>query len=103
MSWKLVRDKNEAWCRAHGVSGRWRTSPDPLHALIRKVFEEGGEYAEYLDAAELYDLLDVVQALIPLADPDGIVALGHNRKVAELGGFTQFIEWNPVPQEGHDA
>jgi predicted house-cleaning noncanonical NTP pyrophosphatase (MazG superfamily) len=102
MGFKLVRDRNEEWCRAHGVSGQWRVSPDPGAALRRKVFEEAGEYAEYLDSAELYDLRDVVEALIALADPDGVVALGHARKAAELGGFGEFIEWCPVPAEAEE-
>ena len=33
MGWKLVRDKNEEWCRAHGVSGQWRVSPDRAASL----------------------------------------------------------------------
>lgn len=105
MGWKLVRDRNEAWCRARGVSGQWRTSPDPGAALIRKVFEEAGEYAEDHDPAELYDLLDVLQALIRLADPDGRYAAAHEAKVADLGGFTRYAEWTPLPAgvEDYDA
>lgn len=102
MGYKLVRDKNKAWCRAHGVSGQWRTSPDPRAALRRKIFEEGGEYTEG-DPAELYDLLDVVQALIGLEDPDGRLAARHRDKVTLLGGFTQFVEWTPVPPGVTDA
>ena len=99
MGWKLVRDLNEAWCRPHGVSGQWRTSPDPRAALRRKIFEEAGEYAEHGDPAELYDLLNVVQALIDMEDPDGTLNAQHAAKVALLGGFTQFVEWTPVPAE----
>jgi hypothetical protein len=72
MSFKIVRDRNEAWCRANGVSGQWRTSPDPLSALLRKLFEELGEYAEAGDPAELYDLSDVLERLLVLTDPDGM-------------------------------
>jgi predicted house-cleaning noncanonical NTP pyrophosphatase (MazG superfamily) len=97
MGWKLVRDHNEKWCRANGVSGQWRTAPDPPSALLKKIFEEGGEYAEHRDAAELYDLLDVVQALIGLEDPGGVLAAAHRVKVAEMGGFEKFVEWTPVP------
>ena len=102
MGWKLVRDRNEAWCRAHGVSGQWRTAPDPRSALLRKIFEEAGEYAEALDPAELFDLLDVVQAAIGLADPDGKLAAAHEAKVAAMGTFGQFIEWTPVPADSRD-
>jgi predicted house-cleaning noncanonical NTP pyrophosphatase (MazG superfamily) len=97
MGWKLARDRNEEWCRAHGVSGQWRTAPDPRSALLRKIFEEAGEYAEARDPAELYDLLDVVQALIDLDDPDGEFNARHGAKVWEMGGFGNFTEWTPVP------
>jgi predicted house-cleaning noncanonical NTP pyrophosphatase (MazG superfamily) len=99
VGWKLVRDNNEAWCRANGVSGQWRTSPDPQGALRKKIFEEGGEYAEHGDPAELYDLLDVVQALIELEDPDGEFSARHRAKVGQMGGFEWFVEWCPVPAE----
>jgi predicted house-cleaning noncanonical NTP pyrophosphatase (MazG superfamily) len=152
MGYKLVRDNNKAWCLAHGVSGQWRTSEDPLGSIRRKLFEEAGEYAEYWETGELFDLLDVIQAavkrapsgtghdradvqelpetvtglfgivmaelghyvtlidtpalhgmqravlaLISLQDPDGWHARAHHAKVAEMGGFTKFIEWCPVP------
>lgn len=97
MGWKLVRDRNEEWCRANGVSGQWRTSPDPQSALVRKIFEEAGEYAEARDPAELYDLLDVVQALIVLDDPGGDLAAAHRAKAEEMGSFSLFAEWCPVP------
>lgn len=97
MSWKLVRDLNEKWCRANGVSGQWRRAPDPGSALLRKVFEEAGEYAEARDPAELYDLMDVVEALIALRDPDGSYGEAHWAKVRTMGEFTRFAEWCPVP------
>lgn len=81
----------------HGVSGQWRVSPDPAASLRRKVFEEALEYAEAGDPAELYDVLDALQVLIGLKDPDGAFARAHEAKVAELGGFGEFIEWTPVP------
>lgn len=143
MGWKLVRDRNEEWCRANGVSGQWRTSPDPVAALRRKIFEEAAEYAEQCDANELYDLLDVTQALASLdvpdpvpaalyravqiligapddgpaglrglldatqtligqADPDSAHAAAHAAKIADLGGFSRFIEWTPVPAGTQD-
>lgn len=71
MGSKIVRDNNEAWCRAHGVPGQWRTSPDPAAALLKKLFEELGEYAEAWDPAELYDLADVLEQLLTLTDPGG--------------------------------
>jgi predicted house-cleaning noncanonical NTP pyrophosphatase (MazG superfamily) len=98
MGWKLVRDNNEDWCRAHGVSGQWRVAPDPLSALLRKVFEEAGEYAERRDPAELYDLADVLDRLIILADPDGVAHRAHAAKLIEMGGFGELIEWTPVPE-----
>jgi predicted house-cleaning noncanonical NTP pyrophosphatase (MazG superfamily) len=158
MGWKLVRDRNLEWCRAHGVSGQWRTAEDPLGAIRRKLFEEAGEYAECWEAGELYDLLDVIQAaigrvpsgqrfdcgfpqdarelpetvtglfgiimaeltayvtqidpaslhamrravdaLISLQDPTGFHARAHRAKITEMGRFTRFIEWCPVPAGG---
>ena len=99
MGWKLVRDRNEVWCRANGVSGQWRTSPDPRAALRKKIFEEAGEYAEHCDPAELYDLLDVVLALARLEDPAGDYARQHRAKITEMGGFDRFTEWCPVPPQ----
>jgi predicted house-cleaning noncanonical NTP pyrophosphatase (MazG superfamily) len=103
MGWKLVRDRNEEYCRTHGVSGEWRTSPDPRSALLKKIFEEAGEYAEHRDPAELFDLLDVIQALIGLEDPSGEILTAHYVKVADMGRFTRFIEWCPVPGATHDG
>ena len=102
MGWKLVRDRNEEWCRANGVSGQWRTALYPRSALLRKIFEEAGEYAEHRNPAELYDLLDVVQAAIGLADPDGRFAAAHEAKITEMGGFSHFTEWTPVPASSAD-
>jgi predicted house-cleaning noncanonical NTP pyrophosphatase (MazG superfamily) len=107
MGWKLVRDNNEAACRERGISGQWRISPDPPGALAGKVLEEFREYAfeqpGHRDPAELYDLLDVVQALIGLEDPLGEFAALHRAKVEEMGGFTKFIEWCPVPGAADDG
>ena len=97
MGWKIVRDRNEEWCRAHGVSGQWRTSPDPVAALRKKIFEEAGEYAEHRDVAELFDLRDVVDRLIALADPQGAVEQAHADKITDMGLFERLIEWCPVP------
>lgn len=102
MGWKLVRDRNEEWCRANGVSGQWRTAPNPAAALRRKIFEEAGEYAEHCNPAELYDLLDVVKALIALEDPFCDWLHEHQAKVKEMGGFDQLAEWSPVPAGSQD-
>lgn len=97
-----MRDGNEAWCRANGVSGQWRTSPDPAAALARKIFEEALEYAfeqaGRRDPAELYDVLDALQTLLGLEDPQGVLAAAHQAKVAVMGGFGRFVEWCPVPE-----
>jgi predicted house-cleaning noncanonical NTP pyrophosphatase (MazG superfamily) len=71
MGWKIVRDLNEKWCRANGVSGQWRVSPDPVSALVRKVGEEYLEYIQHFDPAELFDLRDVLHTLHALTDPAG--------------------------------
>jgi len=86
MGWKIVRDRNEEWCRAHGVSGQWRTSPDPVSALVRKVGEEYLEYIEHFDPAELFDLRDVVQALLALTAPgDSFPQAGFKACAWEIG------------------
>lgn len=102
MSWKIVRDDVAEWARAHGVSGQWRTCQTPVSSLRKKIFEEAGEYAEELNPDELYDLRDVVNRLIELADPDGLAADRHLGKVARIGTFSQLIEWNPVPAEAEN-
>jgi predicted house-cleaning noncanonical NTP pyrophosphatase (MazG superfamily) len=102
MSWKLVRDHNEKWCRANGVSGRWRKSPDPVSALTRKLFEEAGEFAEQRDPAELYDLLDVINALLEQLDLHHDVSAEHAQKVARFGGFITLTEWTPLPEGVRD-
>lgn len=99
MGWKLVRDNNEAWCRANGVSGTWRKAgpEEIIPALIAKLFEETGEFVLDADAAELYDLLDVTQALIDRLDPAGGANTSHAAKVARHGAFADGILWHPVP------
>lgn len=97
MGWKIVRDNNEAWCRAHGVSGQWRTCGTPVASLTKKLLEEAGEWAESGDPGELYDLADVLDRLLLLADPDGIAHRVHAAKLAEMGAFGRLVEWCPVP------
>lgn len=99
MGWKIVRDGNEAWGRAHGVSGQWRGSPHPKTALLKKIFEEAGEYAESLDPEELYDLRDVIDRLVYLVDADGSAWKRHVEKAARLGMFNALVEWTPVPKD----
>ena len=97
MGYKIVRDHNEAWAKAHGVSGTWRTSPDPVRGLARKLTEEAGEFGEALDPGELYDLADAVNELLGLLDPDGHYLAAHQEKVRVHGLFRDHIEWSPVP------
>ena len=99
MGWKIVRDNDEKVCRDMGITGQWReAAPDRvIPALTRKLFEEAAEYAEHSDPGELYDLRDVLSALIGLADPDGDAWIRHARKVQKRGEFHRHIEWTPVP------
>ena len=53
MGWKIVRDDDEAVCRALGVSGVWRPAADPVRGLGRKLIEESTEYLEDSDPGEL--------------------------------------------------
>jgi predicted house-cleaning noncanonical NTP pyrophosphatase (MazG superfamily) len=102
MGWKLVRDNQEHFCHKHGISGSWRTAPDPVKALTRKLFEEAAEWAEDFDPAELFDLRDVLNELFmvlgekheeELAD----AAIYHAGKVERNGQFRKHLEWNPNP------
>jgi predicted house-cleaning noncanonical NTP pyrophosphatase (MazG superfamily) len=99
MGYKLVRDKQPAFCKKHGISGQWRTSPDIVGALCRKLGEEYGEYAEHHDPAELYDMQDVLDTLIMLSDPYRLHQGKHWEKYARLGGFEDHTEWNPLPPQ----
>jgi hypothetical protein len=99
MGWKIVRDNDEAVCRAMGISGQWRPSVTPIPGLTRKVFEEAAEFAEGNDPGELYDLRDVLDELIRRLDPAGEAAETHQVKVAKRGAFTFCLEWTPVPGE----
>jgi hypothetical protein len=105
MGFKMVRDRQPDWCRLHGLSGQWRSSPDPVGSLAQKLGEEYGEFVgeqhvhgDGAGAGELYDLRDALDRLIGLVDPDGAAAGAHRAKVAELGEFDFLIEWSPVPE-----
>lgn len=98
MGWKIVRDHQPEYCREHGVSGKWRVSPDPVRALTKKLFEEASEWAESYDAAELYDLRDVLSELLYIRDPDGLIGLQHAAKITRLGRFNSHLEWHPEPE-----
>lgn len=97
MGWKIVRDNQEFWSKAHGVSGQWQKSKNPISGLTKKIFEEAGEFGEELDPGELYDLRDVVDELISRLDATGVYAADHEVKTAQLGTFRKCIEWSPVP------
>ena len=98
MGWKIVRDRQPEWCRTHGVSGKWRISPDPVRALTKKLFEEAAEWAEEHDADELYDLRDVLDELLYIRDPEGLAGRAHEKKIASLGLFSSHCEWHPEPE-----
>jgi predicted house-cleaning noncanonical NTP pyrophosphatase (MazG superfamily) len=99
VGWKIVRDENESWCKAHDVSGQWRKAELPEYGLARKLIEESAEYMESMQTDELYDVLDVVTELIKLTDSDGKAARRHEEKVKLHGRFSQHIEWCPVPAQ----
>lgn len=97
MGFKIVRDGQREYCEARGVSGTWRTSPDPVSALTKKIGEEYGEFVENRDPEELYDLLDVIGRLLELVDPKLDAFNKHYDKVALVGKFRDLIEWHPHP------
>lgn len=96
MGYKLVRDKHKERL-GDVVSGTWRTSPDPVSALTKKIGEEYGEFTENYNPDELYDMLDVLDELVSLLDPDGKYLTGHVEKIAQLGNFNTHLEWHPIP------
>lgn len=97
MSYKLVRDRNQELFQGK-ISGRWRASPDPVSALVRKLGEEYGEFCEQRDPAELWDILDVIRELITILDPLHAYREDHYRKREMLGMFSSHLEWNPLPE-----
>jgi len=96
MGWKLVRNSNQKHLQEF-ISGEWRVSPDPIGALVKKLGEEYGEFAEDRDPGELYDVLDVLKELVHLLDEHGEASRVHERKLARMGDFSDHIEWHPNP------
>lgn len=96
MGYKIVRDNHQKVLGEH-ISGQWRTSPDPVSALIKKLGEEYSELAENRDPGELYDIFDVLNELTSLLDPDASAARKHQIKVEHLGRFSAHLEWHPNP------
>ena len=109
LSRRLARDA-EAVCRHYLSSGRrqgrYWTVGDVRNAPGRSMFvrlqdSSKGPAGKWQDAAtgEHGDLLDVIRALIRLADPSGEYGHHHGTKIAEMGGFDRFTEWCPVPPQ----
>ena len=65
---------------------------------MKKLFEEAAEFAESMDPDELYDVGDVLAELQFIFDPDGIHEAKHAEKIARNGNFSDYLEWNPVPE-----
>jgi hypothetical protein len=93
MGWKNVRDRNEAWSRAHGISGQWRICQDPVAGLTKKLLEEIAEWLECRDRAELYDVSDVLNALLRLGLPDDVTAEGGPVQEAGTSLLTAAAPW----------
>jgi predicted house-cleaning noncanonical NTP pyrophosphatase (MazG superfamily) len=96
MSYKMVRDNHQEILQG-AISGTWRTSPDPVTSLITKLGEEYGEFAGTRDPAEIYDMLDALDELIALLDPDETAAKTHQVKLDRMGDFSGHLEWHPNP------
>lgn len=97
MGWKMVRDRNQEHLEGV-ISGAWRNSPDPIGALVAKLGEEYGEFSNMFDPTELYDMLDILNELIILLDPDAAHYRGHHEKVEKFGLFSNHQEWCPMPE-----
>lgn len=96
MGWKMVRDLHQK-VLGDQISGVWRTSPDPVSSLVKKLGEEYSELTENRDPMELYDILDVLEELMALLDPGGAAALKHEIKAERMGRFGYHVEWHPNP------
>jgi predicted house-cleaning noncanonical NTP pyrophosphatase (MazG superfamily) len=97
MGWKMVRDNHRELLEGK-ISGQWRTSPDPVGALLQKLGEEYGEFCASRDPQELYDLRDVLAELIVLLATVQDVERWQ-QKVQRGGLFTAHLEWTAVPWE----
>jgi len=100
VGYKIVRDNHRKLLEGV-ISGTWRTSPNPIGALVRKLGEEYSELCENRDPGELYDIQDVLDELMVLLDPDCEHADRHAVKVNRLGLFGDHLEWHPF-SEGKD-
>ena len=96
MGFKMVRDRHKERLE-NVISGAWRTSPDPVSALVKKLGEEYSELAEDRNPGELYDIRDVLGELVILLDPDGKYGEEHGVKINRLGLFGDHLEWHPNP------
>lgn len=96
MGWKMVRDMHRKYLE-NQISGQWRTAPDPVSSLIKKLGEEYSELAEDRDPEELYDIRDVVEELILVMDGGKKALSRHLEKVARMGLFGDHLEWHPNP------
>lgn len=97
VGYKMVRDLHKKKLESV-ISGSWRTAPDPVSSLIKKLGEEYSELCEDRDPGELYDIMDVVQELIVLLDGGGACRKAHVQKVLRLGLFGDHLEWHPNPE-----
>jgi predicted house-cleaning noncanonical NTP pyrophosphatase (MazG superfamily) len=97
MGFKLVRNNHQDLLKDQ-ISGQWRTSPDPVGALVKKLGEEYGEFCEDRDPGELYDLLDVLMELRFILDPLREHRDAHFAKRRILGSFSAHLEWHPNPE-----
>lgn len=96
MGYKMVRDLHQK-VLGDQISGIWRTSPDPVSSLVKKLGEEYSELTENRDPSELYDILDVLEELMVLLDPGGDAAQRHDLKAERMGRFENHVEWHPNP------
>ena len=96
MGWKMVRDHHQK-VLSDQISGKWRTAPDPVSSLIKKLGEEYSELVEKRDPEELYDFEDVLRELIDVLDKGMAARRAHLRKQYTLGMFGDHVEWHPNP------
>ncbi len=95
---KVIRDKVPAAIEADGMVAVTRTLNDDveyLHALVRKIGEEWGEYADAItteeQTEEKADIREVAIHIVKLLDADPAVVEAGAKKLEERGGFDERI------------
>ena len=92
---KLIRDKIPEIIKETGKTCVVETvsQEDYMKLLVRKLFEEAGEFSKERDIKELADLLEVIETLAINLDSslDYIMKIKESKK-SERGGFSKKLK-----------